>query len=67
LAPAAEKGAKTLAEPAVHFDVKANIMMAWWDRLLEGAADVFGEGKPAAPSVDVKERRARIGGVDSQE
>ena len=61
MALAAEKGAKTLAEPAVHFDVKANTMMVWWDQLLEGAAGFFGNGKPAAPPpVDVKERRARI-------
>ena len=59
---AAVKRKKTLAELAAQFDVHAHVIKIWRDQLLEGAAGIFGEGKPEAPApVDVKERRAKIG------
>jgi transposase len=62
VALAAVKGEKTLAELAAQFDVHANVIKTWRDQLLEGAAGVFGEGKPhEPPPVDVKELHAKIG------
>ena len=62
MALAAVKREKTLAELAAQFDVHTNVIKIWRDQLLEGAAGIFGEGKPEAPApVDVKERRAKIG------
>ena len=62
VALAAVKGEKTLAELAAQFDVHANVIKGWRDQLLEGAAGVFGEGKPdAPPPVDLKELHAKIG------
>jgi transposase len=62
VALAAVKGEKTLAELAAQFDVHANVIKTWRDQLLEGAAGVFGEGKPdAQPPIDVKELHAKIG------
>ena len=62
VALAAVKGEKTLAELAAQFDVYANIIKAWWDQLLEGAAGAFGDGKPdTPPPVAVKELHAKIG------
>ncbi|MFO0170010.1 MAG: IS3 family transposase [Alphaproteobacteria bacterium] len=62
VALAAVKGEKTLAELAAQFDVHANVIKTWRDQLLEGAAGIFGEGKPEAPPpVDVKELHAKIG------
>jgi transposase len=62
VALAAVKGEKTLAELAVQFDVHANVIKTWRDQLLEGAAGIFGEGKPEAPPpVDVKEPHAKMG------
>jgi transposase-like protein len=62
VALAAVKGEKTLAELAPNSMSHANVIKTWRDQLLEGAAGIFGEGKPEAPaSVDVKERRAKIG------
>lgn len=38
------------------------MIKTWRDQFLEGAAGVFGEGKPdAPPPVDVKELHAKIG------
>jgi transposase-like protein len=62
VALAAVKGEKTLAELAPNSMSHANVIKTWRDQLLEGAAGIFGEGKPEAPApVDVKERRAKIG------
>jgi transposase len=62
VALAAVKGEKTLAELAAQFDVHANVMKAWRDQLLEGAAGIFGNGKPDTPSpVNVDELHAKIG------
>jgi len=53
---------RSLAELAAQFDVHANVIKTWRDQLLEGAAGIFGEGKPDAPPlVDVKELHAKIG------
>ncbi len=61
VALAAVKREKTLAELAAQFDVHTNVIKIWRDQLLEGAAGIFGEGKPEAPApVDVKERRAQM-------
>jgi transposase len=62
VALAAFKGEKSLAELAAQFDAHANVIKAWRDQLLEGAAGVFGEGKPdTPPPVDVEELHAKIG------
>ncbi len=62
VALAAVKGEKSLAGLAAQFDVRANDTKAWWDQPLEGAAGVFGDGKPdTPPPVDVEKLHARIG------
>jgi len=63
VALAAVKGDRTLAELAQQFDVHPNQITTWKSQLLEGAAEVFGQGKAAAsgPAVDVKELHAKIG------
>jgi transposase len=62
VALAALKGERTLAELAAQFDVHANVNTTWRDQLLEGAAGIFGEGKPEAPpAIDVKELPAKKG------
>ena len=61
MALAAVKGERTLAELAAQFAVHANMIKTWRDQLLEGAAGIFGEGKPEAPApVDVKELHTEI-------
>jgi transposase len=63
VALAAIKGEKTLIELSQQFDVHANQIKQWKDQLLEGAVDVFGDGRKeeAAPTVDVKSLHAKIG------
>ncbi len=63
VALAALKGEKTLAELAQLFDVHVNQITQWKSQLLEGAADVFGQGKGPAtpPAVDLKNLHAKIG------
>ena len=57
VALAAVKGDRTLAQSTEQFDVHANRITTWKDRLQEGAADVFGSvasSKSSAPAVDLK-------------
>ena len=64
VALAAIKGEKTLAELAQQYDVHANQITTWKAQLVEGATAVFGggaAGREAAPAVDVKVLRAKIG------
>ena len=54
VALAAMKGEATLAELAQRFDVHPHQIGQWRAQLLRGAADVFADGRPAEPPVDVK-------------
>lgn len=61
VALAAVKGDATLAELAQRFDVHPHQIGQWREQLLRGAADVFADGRPAEPPVDVKTLHAKIG------
>ena len=63
VALAAIKGEATLAELAQRFDVNAHQIGQWREQLLNGAATVFAEGRPATPEVDVKTLHAKIGEI----
>jgi transposase-like protein len=63
VALAAIKGEATLAELAQRFDVHAHQIGQWREQLLNGAATVFAEGRPATPEVDVKTLHAKIGEI----
>ena len=67
VALAAVKGDRTLAQLAEHFDVHPNQVTAWKAQREGGASDVFGTGSSAtaAPAVDVKWLRAKIGELSS--
>ena len=60
VALAAIKGEKTMVELAQEFDLHANQIKQWKDQLLEGAADVFDDGRreDAPPAVDVNRLHA---------
>lgn len=61
VALAALKGELTLAELAKRFDIHANQIAQWKEQLVNGAANVFGDGAPSEPAVDVKALHAKIG------
>lgn len=63
VALAAIKGEKTMLELSQQLDVHANQIKQWKDQLLEGAMNVFDDGRKedAAPAVDVKNLHAKIG------
>ena len=62
VALAAVKAERSLAQLAAQFDVHANVIKAWRDQPLEGAAGIFGDGKPdTAPPIDVEKLHAKIG------
>jgi len=63
VALAAIQGEKTMVELVQQFDVRANQIKQWKDQLLDGAADVFDDGRKETvePVVDVKNLHAKIG------
>lgn len=63
VALAAIRGERTLSELAGQFDVHPDQITQWRLQLLEGASGVFGAAAAteAAPAVDVKGLRAKIG------
>ena len=61
VALAAIRSEGTIAELAKRFDVHPAQITAWKDQLLSRSAEVFGEGGPTEPPVDVKTLHAKIG------
>jgi transposase len=61
VALAALAGDKTLAELAQQFEIHPNQITDWKRQLSTRAADVFENGGPTEPPVDVKAMHAKIG------
>ena len=63
VALAADKGDRTIAQLAEHFDVHPNQITIWKSQLEASASEIFGPGggAPATPVVDVKSLHAKIG------
>lgn len=64
MALAAIKGEQALVELSQQFDVHANQIKKWKDKLLEGVTGSFGDeakAEAAGPAVDVKTLHAKIG------
>nr|WP_272209703.1 IS3 family transposase [Marinicella sp. W31]MDC2875527.1 IS3 family transposase [Marinicella sp. W31] len=63
VALAAIQGEKTMVELSQQFGIHANQIKQWKDQLLEGAMNVFDDGRKedAAPVVDVNNLHAKIG------
>jgi transposase-like protein len=58
---AAVKGDKTLAELATQFQVHQSQVLAWKQRLIGRADELFVRGGQAEPEADVKALHAKIG------
>jgi transposase-like protein len=61
VALAALREDKTMAELCKEFELHASQVIEWKRQLLEGAANVFGTGVPAATPVDLAPLHAKIG------
>ena len=63
VALAAVRNEDTLAALAKRFDVHPGQVIAWKDQLLRSAAEVFADGRPTEPPVDVQRLHAKIGEI----
>ncbi len=61
VALAALRDDKTMAELCKEFELHASQVIEWKRQLLQGAADIFAGGGPAAVAVDLAPLHAKIG------